>query len=84
MSEDSRPRVEGATRILLRPKASPLPLAFFAFGVGSGLQSAYQLGLIPQGETRNLELLFAAVVFPAMLLSWRSCRARRWGRRCSV
>lgn len=69
MSEDSRPRVDESTRIVLRPIASPLPLAFFAFGIGSGLQSAFQLGLVPQAETRNLDLLFAGIVFPAMLLA---------------
>jgi uncharacterized protein len=68
LSEDSRRCVEGATRFVLRPIASPLPLAFLSFGVGSGLQSGLQLGLVPRGEIPNLSLLFGGVVFPAMLL----------------
>lgn len=36
-------RVEDITRVVPRPLASPLPLAFFAFGVGSLLLSGQQL-----------------------------------------
>src|SRR5215208_6720001 len=60
--------VENTTRIVLRPLASPLPLAFFAFGVGSLMTSGLQLGLIPQQESRELALIFGAFVFPPMLL----------------
>jgi uncharacterized protein len=45
-----------------------LPLAFFAFGVGSLMTSGLQLGLIPQQESRELALIFGAFVFPPMLL----------------
>ena len=38
--DDVQPRVEDATCVVLRPMASPLPLAFFAFGVGSIMLSA--------------------------------------------
>lgn len=61
--------MEGATRIVLRPIASPLPLAFVSFGVGSGLQSGLQLGLVPQAEIPNVALLLGGVAFPAMLLA---------------
>jgi uncharacterized protein len=67
--DDWQRRVEDATRIVLRPLASPLPLAFFAFGVGSLMTSGLQLGLIPQQEGRELALIFGAFVFPPMLLS---------------
>jgi hypothetical protein len=33
--------------------ASPLPLGFFAFGIGSVLQSALQLGLISQSDVQK-------------------------------
>ncbi|QIN77603.1 hypothetical protein GBA65_02745 [Rubrobacter marinus] len=66
--EDQR-KVEEITRIVLRPLASPLPLAFFTFGVGSVLQNALQLGLIPQDESQNLALIFGGVVFPSMFLA---------------
>jgi len=66
---DSQSKVEAATRIVLRPIASPLPLAFFAFGVGSVLQSASQFGFIPQEETRNLALVFGTFVFPLQAIA---------------
>jgi uncharacterized protein len=70
LTEDGSQRwVEDATRIVLRPLASPLPLAFFAFGVGSLMTSGLQLGLIPQQESRELALIFGAFVFPPMLVA---------------
>ena len=57
---DSQPRIEDVTRVVLRPIASPLPLGFFAFGIGSVLQSTLQFGLIPQADVQNLALLFGA------------------------
>ena len=62
-------RIEELTRIVLRPLASPLPLAFFAFGVGTLLQSSLQLGLIPQEENFGIALILGSLVFPAMLLA---------------
>lgn len=67
--KDSKPRLEDVTRIVLRPLASPLPLGFFAFGIGSVLQSALQFGLIPQADVQNLALVFGAFVFPLELLA---------------
>ena len=67
--KDSQPRLEDVTRVVLRPLASPLPLGFFAFGMGSVLQSALQFGLIPQADVQNLALLFGAFVFPLELLA---------------
>jgi len=63
---DHQKKIEGMTRIVLRPLASPLPLAFFAFGVGSLLLSGLQLGLIPTSEARSVAL--AAFVFPPLAL----------------
>jgi succinate-acetate transporter protein len=62
-------RVEATTRIVLRPLATPVPLAFFAFGIGSFLLSGQQLGLVSQGESRNVAIVLAAFVFPAELLA---------------
>ena len=67
--KDSQPRLEDVTRIILRPLASPLPLGFFAFGMGSVLQSTLQFGLIPQTDIQNLALLFGTFVFPLELLA---------------
>jgi succinate-acetate transporter protein len=67
--DDTQRRVEDATRVVLRPMASPLPLAFFAFGVGSLMLSAAQLGVIPKQESRDLALVLGAFAFPPMLLA---------------
>lgn len=58
---------------MLRPLASPLPLAFFAFGVGSILLSGEQLGLVPPSEGESLAILYAAFVFPLQLLAAILC-----------
>ena len=44
---DPQKKVEGMTRIVLRPHACPPPLMFFAFGAGSLMLTGLQLGLIP-------------------------------------
>ena len=62
-------KIEGMTRIVLRPLASPLPLAFFAFGAGSLMLSGLQLGLIPSSETHSVALVQVAFVFPPLALS---------------
>ena len=61
--------VEGMTRVVLRPLASPLPLAFFAFGIGSLLISGQQLGLIPLDETWVVALVTGSFVFPLQALA---------------
>ena len=62
-------KIEGITRIVLRPLASPLPLAFFASGAGSLMLSGLQLGLVPASETRSVAVVQAAFVFPPLALS---------------
>lgn len=62
-------RVEATTRVVLKPLASPLPLAFFAFGIGSVLQSMFQFGVIPAQEGKDLAFLIGGFVFPAQLLA---------------
>jgi succinate-acetate transporter protein len=62
-NEDGEKRVEDITRVVLRPLASPLPLAFFAFGVDSLLLSGQQLGLIPLDETRMVAIVMGLFVF---------------------
>ena len=51
-NKERQREIEDVTRVVLRPLASPLPLAFLAFGVGSAMQSALQLGLIPPERGR--------------------------------
>jgi succinate-acetate transporter protein len=62
-------KLQSMTRIVLRPLASPLPLAFFAFGAGSALLSCQQLGLIPPPETKQLAIVFGAFVFPLQFVT---------------
>jgi uncharacterized protein len=68
-NKDRQREVEDAMRIVLRPLASPLPLAFFAFGSGSALQSALQFGLIPPEEASILALVLGAFVFPPLAVA---------------
>lgn len=67
--QDPQKKIEHMTRIVLRPLASPLPLAFFAFGAGSLMLSGLQLGIIPFSETRSLALVQMAFVFPPLALA---------------
>ena len=53
----------------MRPLASPLPLAFFTFGVGPSLLSAFRFGVIPQDEGGNLAFILGGVVFPPTFLA---------------
>lgn len=63
--DESQERIEGITRISLRPLASPVPLGFFAFGIGSFILSGLQLGWISPEEGRYIAVILAAFVFPA-------------------
>lgn len=57
-------KTENVTRIVLRPIASPLPLGFFALGMGSTLLSSLQLGWVPTGQSSVLLLLVLIFVVP--------------------
>jgi uncharacterized protein len=56
--------VGAATRVVLRPLATPLPLGFLALGMATTVFSALQLGWIPSAEGRiaGLTALVAAVL----------------------
>lgn len=56
-------------RVTLRPIASPLPMGFFAFGIGSGMVSFEQLGLVPAADAAVLALLLTVFVFPLEFLA---------------
>ncbi len=64
-----------AVRIFLRPMASPLPLGFFAFGVGTTMFTALELGWVPVDQAPVLATIMAAFVvpleiIPAVLAYW--------------
>lgn len=54
-------------QIVLRPYASSIPLASFAFGVGNILYSAFLLHWIPAFEARQIGLMLLAFVAPLEL-----------------
>ncbi len=55
-------------QIVLRPYASALPLAAFAFGVGNVMYSAYLLHWIPATEASLLAVVLLAFVAPLELV----------------
>ncbi len=55
-------------QITLRPYASLLPLACFAFGTGNAIYSAFLLHWIPQSEAHLVALLLLAFVAPLELV----------------
>jgi len=58
-----------ATRIVLRPIASPLPLAFFAFATGSFVLGTEQLGFVGTDQVRPINLLLLVFLAPLQVLA---------------
>lgn len=56
-------------RVTLRPIASPLPLGFFAFGIGSFMFSTLELGWIAETQIHPLALILLAFVVPLQLIA---------------
>src|SRR4051812_14195847 len=56
-------------RIVLRPGAGPLPLAFAAFGVGSLVFALQQLNVIKVQEAPSVELLLTVFLAPLQLIA---------------
>ena len=54
-------------QIVLRPYASAIPLAAFAFAIGNVLSSAFLLHWIPDAEARSLAFVLLAFVAPLEL-----------------
>lgn len=54
-------------QIVLRPYASSMPLAAFAFGTGNALYSSYLLHWIPTSETRLVAYMLLGFVAPLEL-----------------
>ncbi|MGY1708729.1 hypothetical protein ACI8AC_04385 [Geodermatophilus sp. SYSU D00758] len=65
-TDDGRP---AATRIVLRPLASPLPLGFLALALATTVFSAVQLGWIPPDQGRVAGLTALAATVPLQLLA---------------
>jgi succinate-acetate transporter protein len=56
-------------RIVLRPVASPLPLAFAAFGIGSVVFALQQLGVIEVKDAPSVDLLLTVFLAPLQLIA---------------
>lgn len=67
-AQPERLRAQDATRIMLRPIASPLPLGFLALFVGSLLLSARQLHWIPATQSHELAIGILAFTVPLQLI----------------
>lgn len=66
---DGDDRGDPPVRITLRPLASPLPLGFFAFAIGSFVFTAFELGWVPQTPARQAALVMLVFVAPLELLA---------------
>jgi succinate-acetate transporter protein len=63
------PDTQNATRIVLRPIASPLPLGFLGLFVGSLLISALQLHWVPPTQRHELAIGVLAFTVPVQLIA---------------
>jgi succinate-acetate transporter protein len=59
----------GATRVVLRPIANPLPLGFLALAAGTLLVSGLQLGWMAPAQGHDVGLILLAFVFPLQLVA---------------
>lgn len=66
-------------RIVLRPMASPAPLGFVAFAVGTVLLTALQLHWVPLGQTTVLSVLLLGFVGPPQVVAGLLAYAARDG-----
>jgi succinate-acetate transporter protein len=61
--------VGAPVRIVLRPLASPLPIGFFAFAIGSFLFSTLELTWVAPGQSHQLAVIMIAFVAPLELIA---------------
>lgn len=72
-SDGRGPRVDALTRIVLRPLASPLPLAILALGIGSILLCALQLHWIAATDGSQVAEVVLVTVVPLQLIGTVFC-----------
>lgn len=68
-SQDNPYRPATIARIFVRPLASPLPLGFFAFGIGTVLLSAVEFRWLPVSESVVLAIVLLGFVAPLELVA---------------
>jgi hypothetical protein len=66
---DERGYPEAAARVVLRPIASPLTLAFLALAVGTFILAGLQLSWIPAAQSADIGLGLIVFVFPLQAVS---------------
>lgn len=69
MDDAAAPAGPPATRVVLRPLATPLPLGFLALALATTVFSAVQLGWIPADQGRIAGLTALAATVPLQLLA---------------
>ena len=62
-------RRDPPVRIMLRPLASPLPIGFFAFAIGSFLFTAFELGWVAESQLPQLATIMIVFVAPLELIA---------------
>ena len=67
--ESVEPTPTHATRVVLRPLASPLPLGFLALAVATVAFATVQLGWIPQSQGRTVALGVLVLTVPLQFLA---------------
>ncbi|MFB7596817.1 hypothetical protein [Streptomyces sp. NPDC056160] len=60
---------ERSATVTVRPYGNPLPLGFFAFGIGMVLLAGIGLGLVTGDQVRPAGILLAVFVFPLEFLA---------------
>ena len=56
-------------RVVVRPYGSPVPLGFFAFGIGMFLYAALGAGWVEPADQHSIGLLLALFVFPLQVIA---------------
>ena len=62
-------RRDPPVRIVLRPLASPLPIGFFAFAIGSFLFTSFELGWVAESQLPQLATIMIVFVAPLELIA---------------
>ena len=65
----SATEIHPQVRIVVRPYGSPVPLGFFAFGIGMFLYAALDAGWVPPDQQQSIGLLLLAFVTPLQLVA---------------
>lgn len=65
----SASEIHPQVRIFVRPYGSPVPLGFFAFGIGMFLYAALDAGWVPLDQQRSIGLLLLSFVAPLQLVA---------------